>query len=100
MTQFIIVTNSAGGDANSATALERDSITGFLQGKGWHVWHWYEDLWLVKADSILSASELRKEIQKLIRPLTQIMVFAPGDNLTYNGLVPESALPWIKAHWY
>ena len=40
--RLIIVTDSAG-----TTRDQRNAITAFLEGKGWEVWHWYEDLWLV-----------------------------------------------------
>jgi hypothetical protein len=45
--RLIIITDSSKGLLNGATAQERNLITRFLEGKGWDVWHWFEDVWLV-----------------------------------------------------
>jgi hypothetical protein len=98
--KLIIVTNSASATDRAANANERDLITGFLEGKGWHVWHWFEDLWLIKiaTGEETDASTVYLELKTLISN-KNIIVFDPGDNIHLRGNVPSGGAPWIAAHW-
>jgi hypothetical protein len=98
MQRLIIVTNSAA--SAKTTSSVRDLITGFLQGKGWHVWHWFEDLWLVTvyADDV-DFSQIRDEIQALLPERIHILLMEFKEDSYFTGSFPEAAIPWLKIHW-
>lgn len=99
MQRFIIITDS-GADKQSRVT-DRAKLTGFLQGKGWHVWHWFEELWLVATAETpkTNPKEIRKEFQAtLAKPMMMIvMEFKEGSDLSAH--LPRSAMPWIRQHW-
>lgn len=101
MQRFLIVTNSASSSRYAATASQRDKITGLLQGKGWHVWHWFEDLWLLATDTEgTKAAEVRDEILEALDG-AEIHIFVLEvehfPSLASKG--PSSSIPWIRKHW-
>jgi len=91
MKNFIVCTSSATGGAAGASAVERNTITNYLKAKGWSVWHWFEDTWLV-VDQIGDSrpSELRDELRAIINAGTLILVME---------IVPSSLLWFWKQEW-
>jgi hypothetical protein len=98
MQRIIIVTNSA--IRTQITAYDRDLITGFLQGKGWHVWHWYEDLWLAVTDSddpVLKT--VRDELGGLLPQHVEFIIMEFKEEAFFAGAFPLAGIPWLKIHW-
>lgn len=93
--RFILVTNSL-----HVTDQQRDLITGFLEGKGWSVWHWFKDLWLVdEAPDDLSFASLREEIQGLFPYSQHLMIMSTEGKKNHAGFVPKESKAWLGEHW-
>lgn len=100
MNRFAIITNSAGNTEAAATKDQRDLITGFLEGNGWHVWHWFEDLWLVVTpdNEQMTLSTLHGKIQENIKGHFVFVVIELAPK-SLAGFIPTAAVPWLKRHW-
>jgi hypothetical protein len=99
MKHFIVCTNSAiAGDAG-ANAAERNAITDRLKAKGWPVWHWFEDVWLV-VDPLGETRPvtLREELRSLIDSRTFILVMQI-DPLAFSGFGNAEGWPWMIENW-
>jgi hypothetical protein len=85
------------------TPLLRDPITNYLMAKGWHLWHWYADLWLLSGvPDLLTAGTLYQEMQDGIPGLiiASLIVIEMGPELRYFGRAPKAeAWDWMKEHW-
>jgi hypothetical protein len=93
--RFILVTNIAADDSRS-----RNALTAFLNAKGFSVWHWFTDLWLLSNVPInLSASQLRQEIMQAVPSITNFMIFSPDSANDYAGFVPTPSISWLDEHW-
>jgi hypothetical protein len=95
MRRLIIVTDSA-----VIGAATRDAITAFLRGKGWSVWHWFADLWLIdQAPMDVNFGLLREEIIKTIPGIVHLMIMSADGKMDHAGTVPSASIEWIKEHW-
>jgi hypothetical protein len=95
MSRYSVVTNSA-----SITKDQRNALTAFFESKGWSVWHWFEDLWLLdNVPSDLSLGTLREEIFSAIPGISQIMIMSTEGLKSHSGQVPPESVPWINEHW-
>jgi hypothetical protein len=93
--RLILVTDSA-----DSTDRSRDLVTAFLEGKGWSVWHWFKDLWLIDgAPDDQSLASLREELQNVMKPQTRIMIMTTEGVRRHSGTVPTGGIPWLKEHW-
>ncbi len=96
MTRAIIVTNSA-----TATTAAKNQLTAYLEGRGWSVWHWFEDVWLLDGlQDDFSMSDTRDQIKTMIPARHQFMILSTEGLKQHAGLVPRDSLPWLKEHWY
>lgn len=93
--RLIIATNSAVTGVSAKNAL-----TAFLEAKGWSVWHWYDDLWLIDTPEHISVlTNLRKEIMKAIPTLSQILIMTTEGPISHSGTVPPDSGEWFEEHW-
>ena len=93
--RFIIATNSA-----TITASGRNVLTAFLEAKGWSVWHWYEDLWLIDgAPLITDFQPLSVEIKKVVPGSIQLLILSTEGVILHYGLVPVGSTEWFDEHW-
>ena len=93
--RFIVATDSKDIDDRG-----RDIITAVLEGKGWSVWHWFKDLWLVDgAPDDLNPTELRQEIKDLLPADFHMMLMSTEGRKWHSGRVPSAATTWINEHW-
>jgi hypothetical protein len=81
----------------------RDPITKYLEGRGWRVWHWYADLWLLsEVPEELTAGTVHQAIEQSF-PLviaSSLIVLEMGSELRYYGRAPVAeAWPWMKEYW-
>ncbi len=93
--RLIVATNS--GALGTAA---RNALTAFLEAKGWSVWHWYEELWLL--DNVppeINLSQLRVEIQRAIPALTHILILSAEGAINHSGMVPSQSVAWFVEHW-
>ena len=105
--RIIICTDSTKGPASGFTADERNRITRHLEAKGWQVWHWFEDLWLIvvpdgsiTGQAKLQPSELREEILALLKaPLKYILVMEVRGKIDYAGMGDAQGWPWMESNW-
>ena len=93
--RLIISTNpTVGGVAN------KNALTAFLEAKGWSVWHWYSDLWLIhNAPEQVDLPSLREEILKAIPTLNQILIMTTEGTIDHTGRVPAASVDWFEEHW-
>lgn len=96
--RFILATDSATNSTASVSAEDRDLITGFLQGKGWHVWHWVQDLWIVKTDEYVNFAVLMNELLEKVGD-KQLVFIEATDQSSYLVNVSSNAIPWLAKHW-
>ena len=93
--RFIIATNSA-----TTTASGRNALTAFLEAKGWSVWHWYEDLWLIDSAPLMTDFEpLSVEIKKAVPAIIQLLFLSTEGVILHYGLVPAGSAEWFEEHW-
>ncbi len=93
--RFIVATDSA-----STTNDIRNAVTAFLEGKGWSVWHWFQDLWLVaNAPESTRLVILRDEIVRAVPGLKTVMIMSTEGIKEHGGLVPSDSVAWIEEHW-
>ena len=85
--------------AGNASASDRDLITTFLSGKGWKLWHWLPDLWLVvdMPDECFPQSLYNDIVEHTkITPQTHIVIFEiASDPFLYGGMANPAAWPWL-----
>ena len=94
MSKLIIVTNAA-----TTSTSDRNALTTYLEGKGWSIWHWFQDLWLIDG-SAPEPDAFRDELQKAIPGLTQLHIFSSRlAEKNYSGSVPSTSVEWFKQHW-
>jgi hypothetical protein len=93
--KLIIATNS------SVTGVAaKNALTAFLEAKGWSVWHWYSDLWLIdNVPEPVHLGTLRDEILAAIPTLIQILIMTTEGVLNHAGTVPRDSAQWFQEHW-
>jgi hypothetical protein len=85
----------------SGNVIQRNAVTEFIRAKGWKVWHWIEDLWLLTDvppevsprtlwDDLIQAPTL-KVAKGLVMRLDSEMKYWGGND-------PES-WEWMKQNW-
>jgi hypothetical protein len=98
--RFVICTDSGGGEGYAATTRERNKITRLLQSKGWRIWHWFEDVWLVvnPSEERYSTDQLQLELrtQFIDDRYVLILEVTAGE---YSGFGPKKAWPWMRKNW-
>ena len=93
--RLLIVTNSS-----QITDKERDLITAYLEGRGWSVWHWFRDLWLIdNVEDGVSKVTLREQIRDLLPSNHHIFISGVEGDLDHAAWVPTTSIPWLKEHW-
>lgn len=93
--RLIVVTNSA-----VASDKDRDLLTAFFEGKGWSVWHWFKDLWLIDgADDSTNLELLRDEALGVLSENKHIFIASTEGKIRHGAWVPSNSIPWLKEHW-
>jgi hypothetical protein len=93
--RLIVATDSSRADVGAKNAL-----TAFLEAKGWPVWHWFDDLWLIdEAPEQIDLPALRAEILRAIPTLGIILIMSAEGLINHAGLVPGDSVQWFKEHW-
>jgi hypothetical protein len=81
----------------------RDPLTLRLSIRGWRVWHWYADLWLLsEVPDELTAGTIYQEIERELPELitSSLLVLEMGPEMRYYGRAPMSeAWTWMKEYW-
>jgi hypothetical protein len=87
---------------DSGTAPQRDAISAFIHAKGWDVWHWIDDLWLLNdVPPEISPRELWGELtasDPTLTPIKGLVLRPDGEILYWGGNVAES-WPWLMEKW-
>lgn len=98
--RFVICTDSAGEWESAAPARDRDRITELMQAKGWNVWHWFEDLWLVtNPGQEYSVGSIRDEIRALPSMGDKHVLVMEVEGVAYSGFGPNKAWAWMRKRW-
>jgi hypothetical protein len=87
---------------DSGTPPQRDAISAFLRAKGWDVWHWIDDLWLVHdAPPEIGPRELWRDLITSDPTLVPIkgLILRPGSGLLYWGGNATGSWPWLLEKW-
>lgn len=92
--RFVILVDRNGVDAD-----RRDGLTAFLRSKGWQIWHWLDDSWLVVRDVEvqIEAKDLYHEIDEFLDSNGIFLVIPAGKDAA--GRVNMRALPWLMENW-
>jgi hypothetical protein len=83
------------------TREQRDAITFHLNGKGWKLWHWYQDLWLLaEVPDDVTPQRLWEELHAL-PPLAQksLLVMRFQDAPVFYGNAHRESWGWMEDHW-
>jgi len=86
---------------DDGTAQQNDAITVYMQGKGWHVWHWIGNLWLLTGVPL----EVRPRVlyEELLRIPTlhdaRMIVMKVEGEPSYWGNAPADAWTWMTEKW-
>ncbi len=91
--KLLVASNSA-----VVSAEARNAVTKLLEAKGWSVWHWFLDLWLIDSPEAPDFMKLRDELMA-IPGLRHVMIMSTEGPLYRTGWVPTDAVPWIEEHW-
>jgi hypothetical protein len=85
----------------TASAATKNALTAYLQGKGWQVWHWFDELWLIAAADNVSAEELSREIRTIpgFHPQVHHIVMKLDGDADYFGWAPREAWDWMSKNW-
>lgn len=80
-------------------AEQQDRVTAFLQGKGWQVWHWLPDIWLLaEVPETHSAKSIDKALDSLIEASLRI-VFSIDEPSEYFGNSSKDSWAWMNQYW-
>lgn len=95
-TRFIICT-----DSKWVAAEHRNAITHFLEGKGWQLWHWMEDVWLVAStDALPTADELKVELAGLLELKARWFLVIRIDGRVDHAIWGyKESFPWLTEYW-
>jgi hypothetical protein len=89
---FIVITT----DSETTSPAERESITQLLRAKGWDVWHWMIDVWLVTGHPEDTKSQgLVKEIQLAAGAPVYVLVFVVPGAADLSAFLPHIAVRWL-----
>jgi len=87
-------------DTSVFEVASRNALTAFLEAKGWSVWHWYAQLWLIDTGSeAVNFIALREEIRKAIPTLSHFLLTSAEGPTDHAGMVPKESTAWFKQHW-
>ena len=80
-------------------AEQQDRITAFLQGKGWQVWHWLPDIWLLaEVPNTHSAKSISEALDSLIGTSARIVFSIEGPS-EYFGKSSKDSWAWMVQYW-
>ena len=98
MSTILIIT-----DPSDTASQNKNLITAFLRGKGWDLWHWFDDVWIISnAPETVTAPILGKEIEEIAPtiPSNQYLVLRfRGDTPEYFGRARKEIWDWIFNHF-
>ncbi len=80
---------------------QNDAITLYLRGKGWHVWHWLANLWLLSGvPDEETPRSLYSELVDIptLGGLGMLVMKIDGESLYYGGINPD-AWSWLRQEW-
>jgi hypothetical protein len=81
----------------------RDPITDHFLGLGWHVWHWYADLWLLSGvPDEITAGDLLLGVEKSVPATLYSSIMAmevPHDVRFWGRAAKSEAWDWTAEHW-
>jgi hypothetical protein len=86
---------------NGASAPQQNALTEFIRAKGWQLWHWFNDIWLVTGIPEETSIEiLRDEIYEIptIKGCYLLIMKFRGD-ISYSGWANPEGWPWMKENW-
>jgi len=85
------------------TREQRNAITIMFQSKGWQLWHWMEDVWLLAlVPDNVSAHQISEEMAQnpLIGQKTRVVIKLPESvPSTYWGHCAKDAWEWMARFW-
>ncbi len=69
--------------------------------KGWHVWHWIGDFWLLAGAPVdVTSRSLASELKNLsVLAHSKLLVLKVDGDPAYWGYISTDAWPWMAQHW-
>lgn len=84
---------------DNCSEVDLDSLTVFLESQGFHIWHWFSNLWLIADDTgTVKLRDLRKEIDRQLPSGSYLMFDMLGTNDWLARGTPDMA-DWLNKHW-
>lgn len=81
------------------TAEQQDRVTAFVRGKGWQVWHWLPDIWLLaEVPSTYSAKSVSEAFDSLIEASERVVFSIDGPS-EYFGKSSTDSWAWMGKYW-
>jgi hypothetical protein len=86
------------------TREQRNTITDLFQKKGWNVWHWMEDVWLLaEVPDEITSQAISEEIgsHSLFQKNAKFVVIGITDSekTTYWGRGSKEGWAWMTQFW-
>ncbi len=86
---------------DSGTSEQQDAITNYIRNRGWRVWHWLADVWLL-ADVPASVSPKSLWSDLIAVPALESargFVMTTGNDATYWGSIDGRCWDWMSEYW-
>jgi hypothetical protein len=86
---------------DSGTAEQQDAITAHLQRKGYRVWHWIENLWLLAQVPVGTTPKMIwEQLDALpeVGSIPMLITASNGASSFYGRLAPH-AWKWMAEYW-
>lgn len=86
---------------DGGTAEQCNALTYYLKGRGYHWWHWLEDVWLLAdVPPDVTPRTLWEELNSLPALAdTRVLVARADGAATYYGVLPKDAHAWMLLYW-
>lgn len=88
---------------NVGTVEQRNAVTEIFRMKGWPLWHWMEDVWLLaKVPESINAKEITEILMEhpVIGKKAHLVLRIPqGSAAPYWGQCHPDAWKWMKEFW-
>jgi hypothetical protein len=80
---------------------QRDAITYHLNSKGWQIWHWYGDLWLLANVPDQSTPYALWSELNALPPLKgkSMLVSTVENHPLFFGVANPQSWPWMNENW-
>ena len=85
------------------TVEQRNAVTEHFKSKGWQLWHWMEDVWLLaQVPPEITSQMITDELtaNPIIATKRRLVLLIPGNSaLSFWGYSVPDSWKWMKEFW-